>query len=309
MPEIKVLIVDDNPDILDLLESTLKGDFDIVKAATGQEALEKVKSETPNLLVLDYVLPDIEGPEICKIIRKDPLFTNTPILMLTGKGEVEDKVGGLEAGVDDYMLKPFVPQELIARIRMLIRRSTANLDANPLTRLPGNVSIGKELTEKIKGDERFAVLYIDLDNFKALNDFYGFERGDVVIKETAQILINTIQKEGTVNDFIGHIGGDDFLIITTPAKAEDIAKKIVADFDNIASQFFDEKERVKGYIETKGRDGQVQKFGFPGISIGIVIEPEKHFTHVAQVTTLGAETKSLAKKFPGSKYIFNRRKS
>jgi diguanylate cyclase (GGDEF)-like protein len=309
MNKLKILIVDDDPDILDLLESTLAGEFHLVKAATGKEALEKVKTQAPNLLVLDYILPDIKGPDICKIIRKDPLFSNTPILLLTGKGETEDKVGGLEAGADDYMLKPFVPQELIARIRMLIRRSHANLDANPLTRLPGNVSINKELADEIKNKANFAVLYIDIDNFKALNDYYGFENGDNAIKETARILIDAVQKEGDVTDFIGHIGGDDFVILTTPEASERIAKKIISDFDNISPKFFEEKDRVKGYIETMGRDHQIHKVSFPTISIGIVSSPGQNFTHTAQINSLGAEVKSLAKKFPKSKYLFDKRKT
>jgi len=307
MYKLKILIIDDNPDILDLLEVTLQDEFELIKASSGKETFEKLKSTKPDLLVLDYVLPDITGPDICKIIRKDPLLSNIPILMLTGKGEVEDKVGGLESGVDDYMLKPFNPKELIARIRMLIRRSSANLDASPLTRLPGNVSINKELMDKIQTKESFAVLYIDIDNFKAVNDYYGFEKGDNVIKETARMLIDAIQKKGTTKDFVGHIGGDDFVIITALEKAEEIAKKIIIDFDNVSPTFFEEKDRLKGYIETKGRDNQIHKFGFPTISLGIITNLKKEFTHTAQVNSLGAEMKSLAKKFSESKYIFDKR--
>ena len=309
MYKLKILIIDDNPDILDLLEVTLQDEFELIKASSGNETLEKLKITKPDLLVLDYVLPDITGPDICKIIRKDPLLSNIPILMLTGKGEVEDKVDGLEAGADDYMLKPFNPKELIARIRMLIRRSSANLDASPLTRLPGNVSINKELMDKIQTKESFAVLYVDIDNFKAVNDYYGFEKGDNVIKETARILINAIQKKGTTKDFVGHIGGDDFVIITALEKAEEIAKKIIIDFDNVSPTFFEEKDRLKGYIETKGRDSQIHKFGFPTISLGIITNLKKEFTHTAQVNSLGAEIKSLAKKFSESKYIFDKRSS
>ena len=309
MSELKILIIDDNEDILDLLEATLEGEFDVIRAATGNEALEKIKTHHPNLLVLDYILPDLEGPQICRIIRKDPLLLNIPILMLTGKGEVDDKVFGLESGADDYMVKPFSPQELIARIRMLIRRSHANLDANPLTRLPGNVSINKELLNKIKSKNSFSVLYVDIDHFKAVNDYYGFEKGDNAIKDTAQILIYSIQGKGTVNDFIGHIGGDDFVIITTIQNAEDVAKKIIADFDNTSPEFFDEEDRIKGYIETKGRDSQIHKFSFPTISIGIVTSSKGRFSHTAQINSIGAEMKSLAKKFPQSKYIFDKRET
>ncbi len=307
MYKLKILAVDDNSDILDLLVAILEDNYQVILAHNGKEAIEKAKKESPDLLILDYNLPDIQGPDICKALRKDPFFLHTPILMLTGKGEIEDKVEGLEAGVDDYMLKPFDPQELIARIKMIVKRSTINLDANPLTRLPGNVSINKELENRISTGEKLAVLYIDIDNFKALNDYYGFEKGDIAIKETSRIIIATIQEKGTINDFIGHIGGDDFVVITTPDNAEEIAKKITTNFDNIAPQFFEEKDRIKGHIETKGRDNQIHKFTFPTISIGIVESTKQKFTHTAQINSLGAEIKSLAKKFLGSKYLFDKR--
>ncbi|MDD5194521.1 MAG: diguanylate cyclase, partial [Candidatus Omnitrophica bacterium] len=250
---------------------------------------------------------DLQGIEVCKILRKDSLSMHLPILMLTGKGETDDKVRGLEAGAHDYMVKPFSPQELIARVRMLIRRSNINLDANPLTRLPGNVTIYKELEEKIKSKEKIAVFYIDIDNFKAVNDYYGFERGDQVIKETAHILINAIQEKGTPNDFLGHIGGDDFVIIASIEHAEEIAKRIIAEFDRSAPKFFDEKDRIKGYIEASGRDKEIHKFGFLTISVGIITNLYREFSHVAQISSMGAEIKGFAKKFPESKYIFDKR--
>lgn len=307
MLKLKVLVVDDDPDILDLLVATLEAEFDIETASTANEALEKVKKFSPNLLVLDYMLPDMDGPQVCLALRKDPLFLHLPILMLTGKSEVDDKVTGLEAGADDYMVKPFNPDELIARIRMLIRRSDIHLDANPLTRLPGNVSINNELAKKLETKEIFAILYLDIDNFKALNDYYGFERGDQIIKETSHIILESVQKEGGINDFVGHIGGDDFVIISTIDNAENIAKKIISEFDKLAPKFFDEKDRSKGYIETKARDKQIHKFSFPTISIGIITNKNQEFNHIAQISSLGAEIKGYAKKFPESKYIFDRR--
>jgi diguanylate cyclase (GGDEF)-like protein len=307
MYKLKILIVDDDPDIRDLIEATVEGEYLTAQAGNGKEAIEKAKSENPDLVILDYNMPDMTGVDVCKHLRHDPLFIHLPILMLTGKGEIEDKVRGLEAGVDDYMVKPFVPQELIARVRMIIRRSTINLDANPLTRLPGNVSIGKDLEERIRTGEKFAVLYIDLNNFKAVNDYYGFQRGDEVIKETARILINSVQVKGTTKDFVGHIGGDDFVIITTLAGAEEMAKYVIAEFDKSAPQFFDEKDRIKGRIETKGRDGLVQEVGFPTVAIGVITNETREFTHTAEISSIGADLKKLAKKFTTSKYVFDRR--
>ncbi len=307
MNKLKILAVDDELDILDLIEATLENEFIVEKADTGNTALAKLKEMAPDLLILDYMLPDINGNEICKKIREDSLLMNLPVLMLTGKGEVEDKVKGLEAGADDYMTKPFLPQELIARIRMLIRRSSLNLDANPLSRLPGNISINKELENKLNTKEKFAVLYIDIDNFKVLNDYYGFGRGDEIIKETSRMLVEALQAKGQSNDFIGHIGGDDFVIISSLEKSEAIAKEIIYKFDNFSPNFFNLKDREKGYIEAKNREGGTNKFSFPTISIGIITNQGKDFNHVAQISSRGAELKGLAKKFPKSKYIFDRR--
>lgn len=307
MYKLKILIIDDEEDIRDLIEATLEGEFVTSQATCGADGIQKVHTQNPDLIVLDYSMPDMTGIDVCRNLRKDPLFMHLPILMLTGKGEVDDKVRGLEAGVDDYMVKPFVPQELVARVRMLIRRSMVNLDANPLTRLPGNVTINRELEERILIKDKFAVLYCDLNNFKALNDYYGFSRGDDVIKETARICISAVQHKGSTRDFVGHIGGDDFVIICSVDNAEEIAKYVLAELDKTAPHFFDEQDRVKGFIETKGRDGLVQKFGFPAIAIGIITNESREFAHVAEISSIGADLKKLAKKFQTSKYVFDRR--
>jgi diguanylate cyclase (GGDEF)-like protein len=307
MYKLKILAVDDDLDILDVIGVSLQEEYEVMRASSGEEVFALLKGAKPDLIILDYMLPDIEGPQICERLRADPLFIHTPILMLTGKGEVDDKVKGLESGADDYMVKPFDPDELIARVRMLIRRSSINLDANPLTRFPGNVSITKELEKRMQKNDKFAVLYCDVDNFKAVNDHYGFGRGDQVIKSVSRIIVDVIQKAGDASDFTGHIGGDDFVIITTPHRAENIAQAIIKEFDKISPQFFDENDRIKGYIESADRSGVIRKFGFITISIGIITNLNRAFNHIAEISALGAEVKEFAKKFPKSKYIFDRR--
>lgn len=307
MYKLKVLVVDDDLDILDLIEATLEDEYKVIKTISANEAFSRIKQEHPDLIILDYMLPDKNGPQICEELRKNPLFIHTPILMLTGKGEIEDKVKGLEAGSDDYMVKPFSPEELSARIRMLIRRSVINLDANPLTKLPGNISIGKELEKRIESKERFAVLYLDIDNFKALNDYYGFERGDQVIKAFGGIMLDIIKNSGTANDFVGHIGGDDFVMVTSPSNVETIAQEIIAAFDEASPQFFNEEDRIKGHIETEDRNSIKRHFGFLTVSIGITSNLHRDFKHIAEISAKGAEVKNFAKRYPESKYIFDRR--
>src|SRR3989344_4418302 len=185
MPKEIILIVDDEPDILDVLTLTLSEHFEVFQAANGQQGLELVKTKAPDLIITDYKMPVMDGRQFCQALKKDILLQHIPVIMLTGKGEVKDKVGGIDAGADDYVVKPFEPEELLARIRMIVRRTARSLDANPLTHLPGNVSIMDEIQQRITQSRVFAVCYADLDKFKAFNDKYGFERGDEVIRQTA----------------------------------------------------------------------------------------------------------------------------
>ncbi len=304
-----MLLVDDDPDILDVLEITLSEDnYDISKARDGEEALKVIRSRPFDLIILDHNMPKMTGREVCAEIKKDILLRHIPVLMVTGKGEVHDKVCGLEAGADDYIVKPFEPKELQARIRMTLKRSERDLDANPLTRLPGNISIIGELSERIDKKEKFAVCYVDLNKFKAYNDSYGFEHGDDIIKETARILIRAVQEIGTDSDFIGHIGGDDFVVITKVETAEAISGRIIADFDLSAPHFYNETDRENGYILAKDRAGNMQKVPLVSVSIGIVTNELRKIEHVAQVGEIGAELKAFAKSKEGSNYVKDKRK-
>jgi len=254
----KILIIDDEPDIRDVLKITLECEgFEVFEAKDGVEGLEKVHKTSPDLVILDYKMPKMDGHEVCQILKRDILLRHMPIIMLTGKGETRDKVKGINAGADDYLVKPFEPQELVARIKMIVRRSTRDLDANPLSRLPGNVTIMNELEAAIRSEKLFAVCYLDLDKFKAFNDTYGFEHGDEVIRETARIILNAVHELGNREDFVGHIGGDDFVFLTTVDKAEAICKKIIDDFDKVAPTFYNQEDREQGYIIAK--DGKAMK--------------------------------------------------
>jgi len=304
----KILIVDDDLDILDVLKITIEAEgYEVMEGHDGQEALDIIKKTMPDLLLIDFKMPRMNGDEVCRILKQDILVQHMPIIMLTGKGEVADKVHGINAGADDYMVKPFEPQELVARVKMVLRRTARDLDANPLTRLPGNVSILNEIQKRIDEDKLFAVCYIDLDKFKVFNDKYGFEKGDEVIKNTARILINSVQEKGTPQDFIGHIGGDDFVVVTIPAKIDGLCNYIIAEFDGMVPILYNKKDRETGYIRGKDRQGKIIKIPLISISIGVVTNKKKKINHVAEVGEVGAELKEYAKSLEGSNYVTERR--
>ncbi len=307
-PKERILVVDDEPDIRDVLRLTLEAEgYEVHEAADGEEAVRQVKKVGPHLVLLDFKLPKMLGPQVCRTLKKDVLLQNLPVIMLTSKGESSDKVEGINAGADDYVTKPFDPPELLARVRMILRRTSRALDANPLTKLPGNVSILEEIQARLDSGKPEAICYIDLDNFKAFNDKYGFERGDEALKMTARILLIAMREVGTPVDFLGHIGGDDFVLITTPAVVEKLCQKIVTELSRTAASLYDEEDLRQGYILSKDRDGNPRQFPLLTISIGVVTNEQKPIKHVAEVAQLGAELKHWAKTHGGNRWVKDRR--
>ncbi|MDD5246676.1 MAG: response regulator [Candidatus Omnitrophica bacterium] len=306
---VKILVVDDDPDIRDILKLTLSEEnYDVIEAGDGEEALKIIGTKPLDLVLLDFRIPKVDGREVCRRIKKDLLLRHLPIIMVTGKGDISDKVGGIDAGADDYVVKPFEPKELLARIRMILRRTERDLEANPLTRLPGNVSILNELSRRLDSKALFAVCYIDLDKFKSYNDKYGFEHGDEVIRELGRVLIRSTQQQGNNDDFIGHIGGDDFVIVTTPDKTDLLCKTIIDYFEKAIPSFYTPLDYQKGYIIARDRQNKEQKIPLLSISIGIVTNEFRKIEHIAQIGEIGAELKEYAKSMGKSNYIKDQRK-
>ncbi len=304
----RILIVDDEPDIRDVLRITLEGEgYSVHEAADGQEALEMVQKHSPQLILMDFKMPRLDGRQVCQILKKDILLQHLPIILLTSKGEVTDKVRGIDAGADDYVVKPFDPMELLARVRMILRRTARALDANPLTKLPGNVSILEEMQARLNLGKPLAIAYIDLDKFKAFNDTYGFERGDEVLKSIARILLTSLRKFGTSDDFLGHIGGDDFVLVTAANLVDKICQEIVTEFAKTAPSFYEDADRKRGFIEAKDRDGVMKQFPLLTVSVAVVTNENHPLHHVAEVAQIGAELKEWVKAKGGNRWVKDRR--
>jgi diguanylate cyclase (GGDEF)-like protein len=191
---------------------------------------------------------------------------------------------------------------------MVLRRTAQELEANPLTKLPGNTAILLELETRIAEHRPLAVAYVDLDRFKAFNDHYGFHRGDEVIRRTAGILLAASKAEGNEDDFVGHIGGDDFVLVTTPDRADAVCNMVVREFDAMAGGLYDDRERSQGFITHTDRKGQTLKIPLLSVSIALVTNEYHAITHPGQVAALSAELKEYAKQFERSLYVKERRR-
>ncbi|MDD5771919.1 MAG: response regulator [bacterium] len=305
----KILVVDDDPDIREAIRLTLDSvAYNIVEAENGTKAIEQVIAEDPDLIILDLMMPGISGLEVCKRLKESALTSHLPILMLTAKNQIDDKIKGLAIGADEYLSKPFEPLELEARVKALIRQVRRDLYANPMTKLPGNVAIERELQTLIEVKKQFAFAYVDIDNFKAFNDTYGYAAGDSAIKLTARAIIDNVKSFGNADDFVGHIGGDDFVFITSVDKVENICQKLIQTFDGLAPLQYNAEDRKNGFIITKDRQGNTRQFPFITISIAIITNENNDITHHVQVSERAAELKKYLKSLQGSNYLKERRK-
>jgi diguanylate cyclase (GGDEF)-like protein len=309
MPEM-ILVVDDDPDIARFVEVNLRSaGFDVAVATDGEEALRRADEIRPDLVLLDVMMPRVDGFEVAQRLRRNTRTANTCIIMLTAKAQSSDKVLGLTAGADDYIIKPFDPIELLARVKTTLRRAKDMRNLSPLTGLPGNIRIQDEIQRKVEEGLQFAVLHCDLDNFKAFNDHYGFHKGDRVIQTTAKFLQEAIEEFARADGFVGHVGGDDFIMVVPPEVAEAAAKRVTDRFDAEVPNWYERDDYERGFIEVEDRQGNVQKFSPISISIGVATTATRRFSHYSEVVDVATEMKQFAKRQSGSSYAVDRRRS
>jgi len=304
----QILVVDDDPDIARFVEVNLRSaGYDVAVAGDGEEALEKAGDLRPDLVLLDVMMPRIDGFEVAQRLRKNPQTANTSIIMLTAKALSADKVTGLQAGADDYIIKPFDPIELLARVKGTLRRAKEMRNLSPLTGLPGNIRIQEEIERQVREGRPFAVLYCDLDNFKTYNDQKGFVRGDRLIQSTAKIIQDAVVASDGVEGFVGHVGGDDFVAIVDPELAEDVARAICQHFDAGRIEFYEPEDLERGYVRMEDRKGVLQDIPLVGVSVGIASSSRRAFAHYGEAVAVATEMKQFAKRELGSTYAIDQR--
>lgn len=304
------MIVDDEPDVAVVIEATLRAEgFETLVAADGEAAISLVREQRPDLVLLDVMMPGLDGVQVCKRLRNDPATSAVSIIMLTAKTMPNDRVVGLTAGADDYVAKPFDIEELLARVKATLRRSSQLRGISPLTGLPGNFEIVREIEALLDRGAEFAVLHVDLDDFKAYNDYYGFVRGDEAIRAVAEVLVSVVDDTAAEVKFVGHVGGDDFVIVCDPLVATTVADTVVAAFNGVAPTLYDPEDQLIGYIEVEDRMGLAHRYPYLTLSIGIATTENREFGSSAEVASVASEMKTLAKGDRGSSWRIDRRKS
>ncbi|MFN8036041.1 MAG: response regulator [Acidimicrobiia bacterium] len=307
----RILIADDDPDVAGAVEiNLLLEGYEVDVVHDGVAALELARATQPDLVLLDVVMPRLDGYDVCRELRADPRTLNTAVILLTAKSLSGDKLHGFAAGADDFIVKPFEPAELIARVRSVLRRANQMRDLSPLTRLPGNLRIAAELeTLVVQPEAEFAVLYADLNDFKAFNDHYGFLRGDELLKFTAKLITDALAAHPSTPNFAGHVGGDDFVMIVAPAVAENVCRTIIDRFDEGVLAFYDDEDRARGFIETEDRRGERHRHAPVSIAIGVATTDRREIRSQWEASVISSEMKSHAKRHGRSAYEVDRREA
>jgi diguanylate cyclase (GGDEF)-like protein len=306
----EILVVEDDAFLARLLDVELSSSGYTTRVAhDGEEALEAALERCPDLVLADVMMPKMDGFELVRRLRADPRTEAVSIILLTARGQQADKLAGLSAGADDYIVKPFDNEELLARVAGVLRRAEYMRSQSPLTGLPGNVRIEDEIQARVNLGQPFAVLYLDLDNFKAYSDRYGFVRGDEALRSTGLLVRDAAKGVAGAGTFVGHIGGDDFVVVCDPERAEAIALEVIRLFDAVAPSLYDEQDRARGGIEAEDRQGSVRRFPLLTISIGIASTQARRFSHRAEAVGIATDLKNVAKRDAASSYVMDRRRA
>jgi diguanylate cyclase (GGDEF)-like protein len=292
----RLLIVEDDFDISNMLRIYFDSQgYQTLVATKGQEALEMCRRNLPNLVILDIMLPDIDGYEVCRQLRGNLRTSHIPIIFLTQKGERSSQITGLELGADDYITKPFDLQLLLLRVEGALRRAGWLSLTSPVTGLPSSKLIEDQL-RKVMRRQDWSVLYMGINHIDDFNDAYGFVAGDDVLRFTAMLLMEVVDEVGAGSEFIGHIGGDDFIVVSTPEASPQIRTRLVQRFNEEVETFYNFKDRERGYIEVDDGAGQVLKVPLMSLAVGLVHHDAVPFADIREITEVAAEARRRAQQ-------------
>lgn len=304
----EIYIIDDDETSVLVFRELFKNDTEYKFISVKSEQIDVALRNIPTIIIINEDAIDVDTVELCKKIRNDDDNSITPVIVVSSNSDKEHRIEILKESVEYYIKKPVNAQYLYYTIKNLGRLLSINRRISPLTGLPGNVQIHAELKKRISNREKFSVLYLDLDNFKAYNDVYGFLKGDEIIKYTADTIVRCVHNYIHEGAFVGHIGGDDFIAIVPILNCDEICKNIIASFDAHVTKFFTEEDVEKGYIEVANRKGIIEQFPLTSISIGVVEADVGRFANMLEIGEVGAQVKHNAKSVMGSSYFIDRRK-
>ena len=271
----RILLAEDDEPLRRMTSMVLSSaGHQVREVPNGTSALEALGHEVPDLVVLDYRMGDPDGFEVCRRIKRDPATAHLPVLILTAQGRIEDRLGGFDAGADDYLAKPFDTRELLARVAALLRLARRGLDRNPTSGLPGGEAIYQELERRRALGIPFVIAYFDLDHFKPFSDRFGFAMADAAIREAADAL--TLSAKGEPDAFVGHVGGDDFVLLAEQERTPELARQVQKEFAERLVRYLPDDAVRSGKYRAEDREGRTREFTLPRLSAAVLrVDPAR----------------------------------
>jgi diguanylate cyclase (GGDEF)-like protein len=299
----RILLVDDGGEVASHLCHELLARGHRMEHATSAAALDRALLDRPDLLVLDA---GVHSADVVRQLRADPMTAWLPVVVLTQETDGAARTLLLASGADDVMSVPFDPLELVARVEGTLRRFADIRSLSPLTGLPGNHRIEVEVAARAASGLPYAVCHFDLDEFKAFNDAYGFQRGDGLLLLLAACVQRAVLRSGEPAPFLGHVGGDDFVVVCVPEQAEPLADRALDEFARLSPDHYDPVDAARGHLETTDRRGELRATPLVSVSVGIAVHRGGGGDHRQVVATAG-EMKGVAKRERGSFVAVDRR--
>jgi diguanylate cyclase (GGDEF)-like protein len=299
-----ILVVEDDLTLARMLRDVLGGEgYQVAVAYDGDAALLSAFRAPPDMVLLDIMLPGSDGIAVLRALRADHKTMHIPIIIITARSDVADKVRAFDLFVNDYLTKPFDTGELLARLRAHLHHAHSGL-LSPLTLLPSGSQVELAIAQRAQGASPWAIAYLDLDHFKAFNDFYGFLLGNEMIQMLAQIVVECVQGRGNLHDFVGHVGGEDFVVITTPDRVHDVCRAVIIGFEMASRRFYRAEDLARGGFVAVGRNGQQQMFRLVTVSIAVLLPGQmRQGSAPEDLSRRLAALKAQSKDVPFSCYV------
>lgn len=303
----RVLLFHNDPASALTMTSVLeRAGFQVVEGHLPDLALHELVHDPPCLILAAEGAGGHSVETLTRNLKLDAFLGRLPLIVFVRESRLNDIDWG-SLGVDDFITIPYRAEDIVHRIRLCLSRLTRSLDANPLTRLPGNTTILAETTSRIHSQQPFALAYLDIDNFKSFNDRYGYGRGDEVLIVACRILTTVVGELAGPEGFVGHVGGDDFVFMSRPDTIDTICQTIIKRFDLVISDFYDREDRLKGCIDSVDRRGNKEQFPIMSLSIAVVTNERSRISHPGDVSKISSELKKRAKALKGSVYVKDQR--
>src|SRR5208283_3367860 len=282
-----VVVVSRDPVLISMINRLLKGIYLVVEFSALRSSLDYIYSSIPEVLLIDITSEDPAMVAMLRDLKSDPIMGHLSVFAVFGDDVMIPHWDYLLA--DDYVKRASLKTEMLSRVGLCIQRSERMIEVNPLTGLPGNIQIMKQIQKRLDSGEQFALAYSDLDYFKPYNDRYGFSRGDEVLKMLGRLVLNTVKERQPLGSFVGHIGGDDIVYIMECNNIEETSVQITGYFDEIIPGFYDAEDKTKGFIEAADREGHKKAFPLISLSIGISCNNNRQFNHYGEIAEIASE--------------------